>query len=187
MNCQSKLDWFWIYGIVHSIMYNLNEWSWPGDFFMIHLICMFEFFPQDLCFVFWTFKRDILLVWPFFALPHVFWKENCHFCVYVALNYWIHCFTIARLEVTLLSAKKKKSLVRQDNISKGGLLFHKHCCWFSQDKPGPNPAHKTNGVKLMSQCYFSLRPKSCLHPTVHIVFSDAMFQNFELLMPQICQ
>lgn len=83
-----------------------------------------------------------------------FWKENsCHFCVYVALNYWIHCFTIARLEVTLLLARIKTiprffSFIHKTSRSR--LSFDElYRCFFTQAF-----LYKTNGGKLMSQCCF---------------------------------
>lgn len=171
MNCQNELD-FWIYGIIHSMIYNLNERGWSGDALWSTWFVCLSYFPQDL-FCFGLLKRDILLVWLFFALPRVFWKENsCHFCVYVALNYWIHCFTIARLTQIKISFRS----FSLDKIKKNPKVgFHYRC--FSKDKSSQKCNHKPSLIKelVWRWCFFSWKPKSCLHPMVHIVLVSQCF------------
>lgn len=127
----------------------------------------------------------------FFALPRVFWKENsCHFCVYVALNYWIHCFTIARLELTLLLTRIKisfRSFFLEKKVKIPRVGFH-DCC-FSQDKSSQKCNRKPSPLKELvwrCLCFLSWKPKSCLHPMVHIVlvtqcFSFLSFWNHKFI------
>lgn len=128
----------------------------------------------------------------FFALPRVFWKENsCHFCVYVALNYWIHCFTIARLELTLLLLTRitisfcSFSLEKSKN-SKSGLSW---LLFFHKTKSSQKCNRKPSPIKELvwrCLCFLSWKPKSCLHPMVHIVlvtqcFSFLSFWNHKFI------
>ena len=121
-------------------------------FLMIHLICMFEFYFLRICVLFWTFKRDILLVWPFFVCTASCILKRKLFVsfVYVAL----------KLLNTLLYHRSPwghssvGSFCPREKVSEGGPLF-----WSTSSQK-----------KLVSRCFFSLRPKSCLHHMVHIWF-----------------
>lgn len=176
MSCQSKLDWFWIY-IGSSFLYynNLNEWGWSGDLFNDPLDLYVWVYFLRIYVSFWTFKRDILLVWPFF-----FFFLHCHMCfekktlvIFVSMLPWT-------VEYTALPSLALRSLFCWLDSPESGLSSDEHYrCFFF-------PPRRIQSKKLMSRCFFSLRPKSCSHPTVHIVFRDSMFPIFKHIYPIGC-
>lgn len=178
-----------------SILFNLNR-SGAGleTFLWSAWICMFEFL---FCFssgsvLFWILKRDILLVW-LFALLHVFWKTKkknvCLFCLEL-LN--TLCFTIIRLEVTLLLACIKKLNPRPPTSSlfvktfKAEFSFDEHCLWldFRANPRRLYQVMKTMSLvlKLPTRCYRhvltrkltyikQMKLRSCLKVVVVLFFS----------------
>lgn len=141
----------------------------------IHLICMFEFISSGSMFRFGLF--NVIFYWcdlfSFFCTATCILKRNL-FVIFVSMLPWT-------VEYTALPSLALRSLFcwldSPDEVPGSGLSSDEHYRRFSQDES----CQKAD----VSMFFFSLRPKSCSHPTVHIVFRDSMFPIFKLLSPHI--